>query len=42
MLMEFDPMQYLDEDGEREKSEEAAQANKSRNRLNTLVAITKD
>jgi hypothetical protein len=38
--MDPDPMQYLEEDGEQAKTEEAARASKARSQLNTLVAIT--
>jgi hypothetical protein len=38
--MDPDPMQYLEEDGEQAKTEEAQRASKARSRLNTLVAIT--
>jgi hypothetical protein len=38
--MDPDPMQYLEEDGEQAKTEEAQRASKARSQLNTLVAIT--
>jgi hypothetical protein len=38
--MDPDPMQYLEEDGEQARTEEAARASKTRSQLNTMVAIT--
>src|SRR5947199_7388545 len=38
--MEPDPMQFVEEDAEKEQSEPPAEAKRSRARLNTLVAIS--
>src|SRR5207253_8190504 len=38
--MDPDPMQFVDEDGEKKETESAAEAKKSKAQLNTLVAIS--
>src|SRR5947209_20042989 len=38
--MDPDPMQFVDEDGEKKETEAVAEAKKSRAQLNTLVAIS--
>src|SRR2546423_11856510 len=38
--MDPDPMQFVDEDGEKKESEAVAEAHRSRAQLNTLVAIS--
>src|SRR5207245_6829882 len=40
MTMDPDPMQFVDDDGEKKETEAVAQEKKSRARLNTLVAIS--